>query len=86
VLEIRSWVSLLAIVKFGTEVNMAKFNPVQYLREVKREASKVTWPTRRETVTTTVMVFIMATIMSIFFLLVDQTLAFGIKAILGLGE
>lgn len=65
---------------------MAKFNPVQYLREVKREASKVTWPTRRETVVTTVMVFIMAAVMSVFFLLVDQTLAFGIKAILGLGE
>lgn len=65
---------------------MAKFNPVQYLREVKREASKVTWPTRRETIVTTVMVFIMAAVMSVFFLLVDQTLAFGIKAILGLGE
>ena len=64
---------------------MAKLNPIQYLREVKREASKVTWPTRKETMITTLMVFIMAASMSVFFLLVDQGLAIGIKVILGLG-
>jgi preprotein translocase subunit SecE len=64
---------------------MAKINPIQYLREVKRETSKVTWPTRKETMITTMMVFIMAAIMSVFFLLVDQGLALAIKAILGLG-
>lgn len=64
---------------------MAKFNPIRYLREVKRETSKVTWPTRKETMVTTMMVFVMAVIMSIFFLLVDQGLALAIKTILGLG-
>ncbi len=64
---------------------MAKFNPIQYMREVKRETSKVTWPTRKETLVTTLMVFVMAVIMSIFFLLVDQGLALVIKTILGLG-
>lgn len=64
---------------------MAKTSPVDFVREVKREVSKVTWPTRRETVITTVMVFIMATIMALFFFLVDQALSIGIRAILGLG-
>ncbi len=65
---------------------MAKTSPVDYIREVKREVSKVTWPTRRETTITTIMVFIMAAIMAIFFLAVDQVLAFGIRTILGLGS
>jgi len=65
---------------------MAKTNPVEFIREVKREVSKVTWPTRRETMVTTVMVFIMATIMAIFFLLVDQVLAFVVRLVLGFGS
>jgi preprotein translocase subunit SecE len=64
---------------------MAKTNPVEFIREVKRETSKVTWPSRREAMVTTVMVFIMAVIMAVFFLLVDQVLAFGVKSILGIG-
>lgn len=64
---------------------MAKTSPVEFIREVKRETSKVTWPTRRETTVTTVMVFIMSVIMAVFFLLVDQGLAFGVKTILGIG-
>ncbi|MDA5193042.1 preprotein translocase subunit SecE [Govanella unica] len=64
---------------------MAKTNPVEFMRQVKREAAKVTWPTRRESMVTTVMVFIMAAIMAVFFLLVDQGLAFGVKSILGIG-
>lgn len=65
---------------------MAKTSPVDFIREVKREVSKVTWPTRRETTITTIMVFVMASIMAIFFLVVDQVLAMGIRAILGLGS
>ncbi len=64
---------------------MAKTSPIEFIREVKREASKVTWPTRREALITTVMVFIMATIMAIFFLLVDQALLFGVEKILTIG-
>jgi preprotein translocase subunit SecE len=64
---------------------MAKLNLVQYLREVKRETSKVTWPTRKETMITTLMVFIMAAVMSVFFLFVDQMWAYAIKFVLGLG-
>ncbi len=64
---------------------MAKTSPVEFVREVKRETSKVTWPTRKETVVTTVMVFVLVAIMAVFFLLVDQTLSMGVKAVLGLG-
>ncbi len=62
---------------------MAKTNPAEFVRQVRQEISKVVWPTRKETMVTTIMVFIMATIMAIFFLGVDQLLSFVIKLILG---
>jgi preprotein translocase subunit SecE len=62
---------------------MAKTSPLQFLQQVRTEASKVTWPTRRETVTTTIMVFIMATLAAIFFLLLDQVLHWGVGLLLG---
>ncbi|HEX9791409.1 MAG TPA: preprotein translocase subunit SecE [Kiloniellales bacterium] len=64
---------------------MAKVNPGQFIREVRREVSKVTWPTRKETVVTTGMVFVMVFLAAIFFLLVDQVLSLGVRTILGLG-
>ena len=64
---------------------MAKTNPAEFIREVRQETSKVTWPTRKETAITTTMVFVMATLAAIFFLLVDQVISFGIRQILGLG-
>ncbi len=64
---------------------MTKVNPGQFIREVRQEVSKVTWPTRKETGVTTGMVFIMVFLAAIFFLLVDQILAFGVRQILGLG-
>ena len=64
---------------------MAKVNPGQFVREVRQEVDKVTWPTRKETGVTTVMVFIMVVLLMIFFFFVDQILAWGIKLILGVG-
>lgn len=64
---------------------MAKTTPVEFVREVKREVAKVTWPTRREAMITTAMVFVLAGIMSIFFFLVDEALSFGIRTLLGIG-
>ena len=57
---------------------MAKVNPGQFVREVRQEVDKVTWPTRKETGVTTVMVFIMVFLLMIFFFFVDQILAWGI--------
>ena len=64
---------------------MAKTNPGEFVQQVRREMAKVTWPSRRETLVTTVMVFIFVAISAVFFLLVDQVLSVGVKAILGLG-
>lgn len=64
---------------------MAKTTPGQFVRQVRTEMSKVTWPTRKETTISTVMVFIMVTLAALFFLIVDQLLAWGVKLIFGLG-
>ena len=64
---------------------MAKFNPGQYMREVRQEVSKVTWPTRKETMITTALVVVMVFVSAIFFFLVDWLLSSGVQLILGLG-
>ncbi len=64
---------------------MTKTSPAQFIQEVRQEASKVTWPNRRETTISTGMVFVFVILASVFFLIVDQILQFGIKLIFGLG-
>ncbi len=64
---------------------MVKTSPFQFIQQVRQEISKVTWPTRKESTVTTVMVFIMVFMAAIFFFLVDQILAVAVKLILGLG-
>lgn len=64
---------------------MTKTNPAQFMREVRQEASKVTWPSRKETSISTGMVFVMVILAALFFLLVDQILQFSVKMILGIG-
>ena len=63
---------------------MATINPVQFIQQVRAEVSKVVWPTRREVVLTTVMVFIMATLTAIFFSFVDLGIRSGLNGIFGL--
>jgi len=58
-------------------------NPVEFVREVRAEVNKVTWPTRRETMITTSMVFIFVVIAALFFLLADKIIGFVIKTLLG---
>lgn len=62
-----------------------KVNPAQFIRQVRQEVAKVTWPTRRETGVSTAMVFVMVVLAAIFFFLVDQIMAFGIRLIFGFG-
>ena len=64
---------------------MVGANPLKFLQEVRQEVSKVTWPSRKEVIVTTAMVLAMVVVIAIFFLIVDQILAFGIKTILGIG-
>jgi preprotein translocase subunit SecE len=65
---------------------MAKISPFKFMQEVRTEASKVTWPTRRETAVTTAMVFVMVAIASIFFLVADQIMRFVVTLVLGIGS
>ena len=58
--------------------------PIKFLREVKQEGNKIVWPTRKETLITTAMVFVMVIIFSLFFLLVDNIISWVIRSILGL--
>ena len=63
---------------------MAKPNPFEFIQEVREETAKVTWPSRRETVISTVMVLVMVAVASLFFLAVDAILHWGVNALLGL--
>ena len=64
---------------------MAKTNPVEFAQQVREEARKIAWPSRREVMISTVMVMIMVTMAAIFFLVVDFVLKQGIdKLLLGL--
>jgi preprotein translocase subunit SecE len=64
---------------------MAKVSPGEFVRQVRQEVAKVTWPSRKETTVTTGMVFVMVFLAAIFFFIVDQILSLGVRAILGLG-
>jgi len=61
---------------------MARTNPVQFIQQVRAEVGKVVWPTRREVMLTTLMVFIMATVMALFFTLVDLIIRSGLDGVL----
>ena len=61
-------------------------NPLQFIQQVRAEASKIVWPTRRETMLTTAMVFVMVTLVAIFFFIIDQIIQLGLQGILGLAS
>jgi preprotein translocase subunit SecE len=64
--------------------NVAVTNPLQFIQQVRAEVSKVVWPSRREVLLTTVMVFVMATITAIFFFFVDFLIRTGLTSVLGM--
>ena len=66
-----------------TTVPARRTSLVQFVQEVRREASKVTWPTWKETWLTTVMVFIMVVLIMVFFAVVDYLLGVGVRMLLG---
>jgi preprotein translocase subunit SecE len=61
-------------------------SPFRFLQEVRSETEKVTWPTRKETMITTGMVFVMVAISSVFFLLADQVIRMLVTLVLGIGR
>jgi len=63
---------------------MARVNPGEFLRQVRAETGKVAWPTRKETVTTGIMVLIMTSLLGLFFFGVDSVFSLLVKTLLGL--
>ena len=63
---------------------MAITNPLQFIQQVRAEVAKVVWPTRREVLLTTVMVFILAALTAVFFAMVDIVIRGGLQTILGM--
>ena len=66
------------------EINMATTNPFQFIQQVRSEVSKITWPTRREVLITTIMVFVMSAIAALIFALVDLLIRSGIQSVLNI--
>jgi preprotein translocase subunit SecE len=64
---------------------MAKTSPTEFVQQVRQEVSRVTWPSRKETLVTTAMVFVMVFIAAAFFFVVDQIFAAGVRLIFGVG-
>ena len=63
---------------------MAKVTPCEFIRQVRSETAKVSWPTRRETITTAIMVLIMTTLLAIFFFGIDSFFGAIVKYLLSL--
>ena len=59
--------------------------PFKFIREVRAEVSKVTWPSRKETLVTTGLVFAMAALAAIFFFIAVQLIGIGVRALFGVG-
>jgi preprotein translocase subunit SecE len=69
----------------ATTTPVRRVGPFQFFAEVRREASKVTWPSWKETYLTTIMVFIMVLLSMTFFAVVDYALGIGLNLLLGVG-
>ena len=67
-------------------LSVLAFNLVKFMREVRAEAAKTTWPSRKETVQTTGLVLAMVVVTAVFFLTVDQIIGAGMRALFGVGS
>lgn len=64
---------------------LAKLDPAQFVREVRQEVARVTWPSRKETLITTGLVLALSGVAALFFLVVDQIIAFAMRWLFGVG-
>ena len=63
----------------------SKITPAQFVRQVRQEVAKVTWPSRKETLVTTTTVFAMVMLAALFFFVVDKVISYAVRTILGFG-
>jgi preprotein translocase subunit SecE len=64
---------------------LARFDPLAYLREVRQEVGRVTWPSRKETLVTTGLVLALSALAAVFFLVVDQLIRLAMRVLFGFG-
>ena len=64
---------------------MARTSPAEFLRQVRQEVTRVTWPTRKELTVTTAMVFVMAFVVALFFFFIDEALGVFVRFVLCIG-
>ena len=64
---------------------MAKTSAAEFIQQVRQEVSRVTWPSRKETMVTTAMVFLMVFIAATFFFVIDQLFSWGVRVVFGFG-
>jgi preprotein translocase subunit SecE len=67
------------------ENNGVAVDPAKFVREVRAEMARVTWPSRKETLVTTGLVFAMVALAAMFFFLIDQVIGIGIRSLFGMG-
>jgi preprotein translocase subunit SecE len=65
---------------------MARISPAEFAQQVRQEVSRVTWPSRKETMVTTLMVFVMVFVAAAFFFVVDQVMSQAVRLIFGIGQ
>jgi preprotein translocase subunit SecE len=65
---------------------MARLNPAEFAQQVRQEVSRVTWPSRKETMVTTAMVFLMVFVAAAFFFMVDQVMSYAVRFVFGLSH
>jgi preprotein translocase subunit SecE len=65
---------------------MARASVGEFIQQVRQETSRVTWPSRKETMVTTAMVFLMVFIAAGFFFVVDQVMSYGVRLVFGIGH
>ena len=61
-------------------------DPLKFIREVRAEIGKVTWPSRKETLITTGLVFALSALAALFFFVADQVIGIGVRALFGVGQ
>ncbi len=76
---------LSCVPRIRTGQAMARTNLFKFMQEVRAEAQKITWPSRRETAITTAMVFVMVALAAVFFLVADQLILVAVTYVLGIG-
>jgi preprotein translocase subunit SecE len=65
---------------------MARLSPAEFAQQVRQEVSRVTWPSRKETMVTTAMVFLMVFVAAAFFFMVDQVMSYAVRLVFGLSH